>query len=242
MSRHQSKKPVKMEWKTIVFIIMIVILINFIIAFPFLIVLIIIAFFKFDLNLNKILKSFGVTDYIKKNFWGDYEKMINEMKQNLDHKERIIKNKRKNPKVEEFFHEAKQNNWGENLERVHYSSVEKTIENNRKEEEEKEEMKIREKNKSVLKEKLSHKKIVTKYTQDVHKKSDILSNKHWNKLIGNDGGEPHKFASDFARKSQNKTTNKNFFWNTKQTTSFGNGKSIWDSYESVTDKFSSKNK
>jgi hypothetical protein len=46
---------------------MIIILINFIIAFPFLIVLIVIAFFKFDLNLNKILKNFGVTDYLKQN-------------------------------------------------------------------------------------------------------------------------------------------------------------------------------
>jgi hypothetical protein len=240
MSIHPSKKPVKIEWKTIVFIVMIIILINFIIAFPFLIVLIVIAFFKFDLNLNKILKNFGVTDYLKQNLWGNYDKIVAEMKQSQQHKGSI--NKNEDSEVEEYSHEASKDQWIKRSDRIYHSSVEGRIENNRQVEEKKEEIRIKEKNKSVLKEKLSHKKVVTKYTQDVNKKSDILSNKHWNKLITNDHSESHKFASDFARKSQNKSTSKNYFWNTKQTTSFGNGKSIWDNYESITDKFSSNNK
>jgi hypothetical protein len=231
-----------MEWKTIFFIVFLIVLFNIIVTFPFLIVLIIIAFFKFDLNLNKILKTFGVTDYIKKNFWKKYETIISEMKQSQQYKNRIAKDRNKNSEVEDFFQEASNNQSKNRNDGMLYPSIESTIENNRQIEEEKEEMRIREKNKSVLKEKLSHKKIVTKYTQDINKKSDILSNKHWNKLIGNDISESHKFASEFARKSQNKSTSKNYFWNTKQTTSFGNGKSIWDNYESITDKFSSNNK
>jgi hypothetical protein len=56
MSRHQQKHP--MEGKTIAFFVIGFILVNLIAKFPFLIVLILIAFFKFDLNINKILKSF----------------------------------------------------------------------------------------------------------------------------------------------------------------------------------------
>jgi len=36
--------------------------------------------------------------------------------------------------------------------------------------------------------------------------------------------------------------NNNFFWNNKQNKTFWNGKSIWDDYESVTEKFSSNKK
>lgn len=41
-----------------------------------------------------------------------------------------------------------------------------------------------------------------------------------------------------------KTTakNNNFFWNNKKSKTFWSGKSIWDNYESVTDKFNSNNK
>ncbi len=46
------------------------------------------------------------------------------------------------------------------------------------------------------------------------------------------------------RNTVGKTTakNNNFFWNNKKNTSFWKGKSIWDDYESVTDKFNFKNK
>jgi hypothetical protein len=98
------------------------------------------------------------------------------MKQSQQHKGRI--NKNEDSEIEEFFHEESEDQSIKRNERIYYTSVESRIENNRQIEKEKEEIKIREKNKSVLKEKLSHKKVVTKYTQDVNKKSDILSNKH----------------------------------------------------------------
>jgi hypothetical protein len=42
--------------------------------------------------------------------------------------------------------------------------------------------------------------------------------------------------------NSSKNTHKNFFWNSHKSKLFWENKSIWDDYESVTDKFSSNNK
>ena len=74
----------------------------------------------------------------------------------------------------------------------------------------------------------NRKKLQEKFSNNLEKKSESSAydnENSWRNAVG-------------------KTTakNNNFFWNNKKSKTFWNGKSIWDDYESVTEKFSSNKK
>lgn len=74
----------------------------------------------------------------------------------------------------------------------------------------------------------NRKKLQEKFSNNLEKKS-----------------EPSAYDNENSwRNAVGKTTakNNNFFWNNKKPKTFWNGKSIWDDYESVTEKFSSNKK
>lgn len=202
-----------MEGKTIAFFVIGFILVNLIAEFPFLIVLIIIAFFKFDLNINKILKSFWVTDYVKKNFWGNYEQIIAEMKKNQKHQSRIAKNREKRTQVERHYSTARKNNQISHREE-RLEQMQRDIENKKNEE-----RSFYHKNQKTLQEKFAESAKQKKVQTEKPKSS-------WRDAVS----------------SQSKNNSKNYFWNTKKLNTFGSWKSIWDNYESVTEKFSSNKK
>ncbi len=77
------------------------------------------------------------------------------------------------------------------------------------------------------------------YEQNRKKLQEKFSEKLENK------SESSKYDNENSwRNAVGKTSakNNNFFWNNKKPKTFWNGKSIWDDYESVTEKFSSNKK
>ena len=210
MSRNQQQNS--MEIKTIFFFVLSFILINLIAAFPFLIVLIIIGFIKFDISINKILKAFWVTDYIKNKYGDNYEKIITQMKNNKQHQARIEKNRNKRNEIKKHYSTVVQKPQISYREEK-LKQMQRDVENKKNKE-----TSFYEKNQKTLQEKIAHSAKQKKTVADTQKHS-------WRDSVS----------------SQWKNTSKNYFWNSK-TQTFWNGKSIWDSYESVSEKFSSNNK
>lgn len=212
----QSKAKIKIS--PVFYIVIIIIAFNIIAAFPILIVFIVIWFFKWNINLDKLIKNTGINDILKKQFWANYEKIIAEIKKSKKYQQRVRNNRNKRDQVEDLFTDNKWKDIDENFERT---SEEKF----RKMQQDLEDKKNKEKvfyqqNQKTLQDKLSQSSKI-KYKE-----------------------KSKKYSSDYSSYKLNSTkkSHKNYFGNSNTSSSFWEGKSIWDNYESVTDKFSSNKK
>lgn len=214
MSRQNIQKQ-PMEWKTILFMVLLFIGFNILIAFPFVIILIVMGCFKYNISLNRILKTFWVTDYLKNNFWTNYEKIILEIKKSKKYQQRVKRNSVKKSNREELFTDSKWvqiDEWVEMKTEARFNQMQRELDTKRN------------------KEKMF-------YQHNQKRLQEKLSNTTKKKNIINTASSPWKNPLSSTHNTKN-----NFFWNTKKSDSFGSGKSIWDNYESVTDKFSSNKK
>lgn len=152
---------------------------------------------------------------ISKNFFSDLKKVgIN----NLSDIEWLVKNNMWEKKSRSANYRKKtieQINSADKYSRDVQLELNKKLEKNRQLDQERIEKEESEKRKKILEQKLSQKS----YTQ---KKED------------------NNYS--YERKTHSSVKNNNFFWNSKKTKSFWSGKSIWDNYESVTERFSSNKK
>jgi hypothetical protein len=226
------------ELKIVIFFVSLIIFIIIIFQIPILFFGLLFIYFKFGLSFWKILNFFWISQAMKNVFGKEYYTSILESRGTKYHQNNILSH-HWNIQESDELSDSTDDIYKDNKS---YHNINDIIENNRKKEKIIEEKIIREKNKSVLKEKLYQKKVIPQYSQDVKEKSDILSKKHWSNIWKNKWEEKHKFASDFAKKSSHITSSKNYFWNTKWPTIFGDNKSIWDDYDSITTNFSSNNK
>jgi hypothetical protein len=215
MSLQRNKK---VNISPIFYIVLAIIIINIIIAFPILILFIALWFFKWDINLDKLIKNIGLSDFLKKQFWENYEDIIAEMKKTKGYQQRVRNNKNKRDQVEDLFTDSEWKDIDENFER---KSEEKFKKMQRELEDKKNQEKVfYQQNQKTLQDKLSQSskvKALEKPKQDTSYKSLHTLN-------------------------SSKKINKNFFWNSHKSNLFSENKSIWDDYESVTDKFSSNKK
>jgi len=203
----------------IFYIIIAIIAINIIAAFPILIVFIAIWFFKWNINLEKILQNTGINNFLKKQFWSNYEKIISEIKKSKKYQTRVKNNRQTRNQVEDLFTD---NQWNQiDGEDMTISAEEKFKKMQRELEDKKNKEKIfYQQNQKTLQDKLSQ-------------SSKIKVEEKQKKYSSN--------TSSYQLNSTKKS-HKNYFWNSTGSSSFWEGKSIWDSYESVTDKFSSNKK
>lgn len=208
----------KVNISPIFYVVIAIIVFNIIAAFPILILFIAVWFFNWKINLDKILQNAWVNKFLKKQFWANYEKIISEMKKSKKYQQRVKKNRNKRAQVEDLFTDNEWKDIDENFER-------KSEEKFRKMQEELENKKNKEKvfyqqNQKTLQEKLE-------------KSSKI---KHQEKKVN------YSVNQWLHTHTSSATKNKNYFWNTHQSKSFWEWKSIWDNYESVTKRFSSNKK
>lgn len=198
----------------IFYIIIAIVAINIIAAFPILIVFIAIWFFKWNINLEKILNNTGINNFLKKQFWANYEKIITEIKKSKKYQQRVKNNRNKREKVEDLFtdNQWKQIDW----EDISLKPEEKFKKMQRELEVKKNQEKVfYQQNQKILQERFAES---SKQKKSENKTRDSFKSSRWSQ------------------------SNKNFFWNTHKSNLFSENKSIWDDYESVTDKFSSNNK
>lgn len=207
-----------------VWIILIIIFINIIMAFPILIVILAILLFNWKINIEKILKISGINNFLKKQFWANYEKIISDITKSKKYKNRVRNNRNKREEVEDLF-----------TDKMWKQLDDEYIDNYKKSE-----------NRTTIKREDKFNKMQQDF-EDKQNQEKILYQQNQKVL-------QEKFAkSSKQKKSENKTRDSftsyrstqrsnNFFWNNKTSDSFWEWKSIWDNYESVTDKFSSNNK
>lgn len=185
--------------------------------FPFSIFIIFFAHKSILEFLNKEWKKTGIDDFLRKNYWTNYEKIITEIKKSKKYQTRVKRNRQTRNQVEDLFTD---NQWKQiDGEDMTISAEEKFKKMQRELEDKKNKEKIfYQQNKQTLQDKFAQQSKIKKAI-----KKDTPS---WRDAVSKNDKKSHK----------------NFFWNNKKASSFGEGKSIWDNYESVTERFSSNKK
>ena len=208
------QRKTKVDISPIFYIVIVIIWINLIITFPILIVFIVIFFLNGKINLEKILQNTSVNNFLKKQFWTNYEKIIAEIKKSKKYKTRVHQNRQKRNQVEDLFtdNQWKQIDWEDISLKPEekFKKMQRELENKQNQEKV-----FYQQNQKILQERFAE--------SSKQKKSE-------NK------------TRDSFKSSRSSQSNKNFFWTSHKSNLFSENKSIWDDYESVTDKFSSNKK
>lgn len=210
----QSKNKVNIS--PIFYLVLAIIAVNIIVAFPILIIFILIFLFNGKINLEKVINNTWVNKFLKKQFWANYDKIIAEIKKSKEYQQRVKRNRNKRDKVEHLFTDHNGRDIDENFERTSeqkFIKMQKELENKKQKE-----RIFYQQNKQTLQDKFAQQSKIKKTV-----KNDTPS---WRDAVTKTDKKSHK----------------NFFWNNKKASSFGEGKSIWDNYESVTERFSSNKK